>query len=94
MTTPRVVKACLSTAAIVLFVGLGACTSNAPYPQAAGANVPVPGAQPPVDNYTTAQAYTSDNQPGYTRSGLNSDPANPSGVPGPATITSSNRYTP
>jgi hypothetical protein len=101
MITPRILKACLVGVAF----GLGACTSSAPYQQAAapvattadgvvlaGPNVVVPGAQRPIDSGAYAQAYTSDNQPSYTRSGLNSDPTNPSGAPGPATITGSSGY--
>ncbi len=47
---------------------------------------PAPGARPPVSGQSgpvpAVAVYNSDNRPIVTRTGLNSDPNNPSGAPG------------
>jgi hypothetical protein len=72
------------------FLLLGAC-SPAPATMVSGTDTPVPGAASPARMATAetanqsqapTAAINSDNKPVATRSGLNSDPANPNGAPG------------
>jgi hypothetical protein len=78
----------LRNAAALAALGLLAACSNTMSPSASEANRPVPGALPPSSNegrsseQMSAPMRNSDNKPMETRSGLNSDPANPSGAPG------------
>jgi|SRR5579883_363088 hypothetical protein len=78
--------------ALISLVVVAGCStgSNTQYvssaPAVTGPNVPLPGARPPgetpVGPASGAETYNSDNRLLATRSGLNSDPRNPSGAPG------------
>ena len=78
----------LRNAAALAALGLLAACSNSMSPSASNADRPVPGALPPSTSQglpseqMSAPMRNSDNKPMETRSGLNSDPNNPSGAPG------------
>ncbi len=71
----------LTSTALSLMLGLSACAGTSPQ-VASLHDQPIPGAHTIEAPVAGPAVLNSDNQPAGRRTGLNSDPNNPNGVPG------------